>query len=183
MVEREDVSALMDGEVGDEDLGAKLKQVAASEDLAGTWQAYHVIGDVLRGDKPLSGRFAGRVSEVLAGEPTVLAPRTRRSFGANRMMRVALPIAASVAGVAAVAWLAVSMNAGREPGAQQFAAGPGQQDVRVVERDNGQGVVAGYEASNDARVNEYLLVHQEYSPTSAMQGVGSYVRSVSDARR
>lgn len=183
MVEREDISALMDGEIGDEDLGAQLKQVAASEDLAGTWQAYHVIGDVLRGDKPLPGRFAGRVSDALAKEPTVLSPGSRRTFGANRMMRVALPIAASVAGVAAVAWLAVSMNAGREPGAQEVAGGSGRQEVRVVDNGSGQGGVTTFEASNDARVNEYLLVHQEYSPTSAMQGVGSYIRSVSDARR
>lgn len=175
MVEREDVSALMDGEIGDEDLGARLQRIAANEDLAGTWQAYHVIGDVLRGDDALPGRFSSRVSAALATEPTVLAPQRTQSFSTRRMMRVALPVAASVAGVAAVAWLALSGNAGGVlPNQQARNGGATTEVVRIAEPAPPAPL-----AANDPQVNEYLLVHQEYSPTSAMQGVGSYIRSVS----
>jgi hypothetical protein len=34
-------------------------------------------------------------------------------------------------------------------------------------------------ASVDSDVNDYLMAHQEYSPTAAMHGVASYVRTVS----
>jgi sigma-E factor negative regulatory protein RseA len=34
-------------------------------------------------------------------------------------------------------------------------------------------------AANQARVNEYLMAHQEYSPSTTLQGVAPYVRTVS----
>ena len=180
MVEREEVSALMDGEIGDEDLGARLQRVAASEDLAGTWQAYHVIGDVLRGEGALPGRFSNRVSTALAAEPTVLAPQPRRSFAMRRTLRLALPIAASVAGVAAVVWLAVSGSLPGSVGDQQAWQSEPTEEAVAKEAPL---LPAPTAQRSDPQVNEYLLVHQEYSPTSAMQGVGSYIRSVSAQNR
>jgi len=33
-------------------------------------------------------------------------------------------------------------------------------------------------AANQGKVNEYLMAHQEYSPTTAIQGVRPYLRAV-----
>jgi sigma-E factor negative regulatory protein RseA len=37
-------------------------------------------------------------------------------------------------------------------------------------------------ASSQRRVNEYLMAHQEFSPSTALQGVAPYVRTVSAPR-
>jgi sigma-E factor negative regulatory protein RseA len=36
--------------------------------------------------------------------------------------------------------------------------------------------------STDGRMNEYLLAHQGFSPSTAIQGLAPYIRSVSTTR-
>jgi len=72
----------------------------------------------------------------------------------RNVRRLALSAAASIAGVALVAWLTL-FDSPFAP-QTQLAATP----------------------ANGA-VNDYLLAHQQFSPNTAMQGVASYVRTVS----
>jgi sigma-E factor negative regulatory protein RseA len=153
MVERERVSALMDGELELDQIPG-LERVMKDDDARACWQTYHLIGDVMRGEKPASGQFVARVSAVLAEEPTVLAPKPARPSSAARNRMFALSAAASLAGVALVGWLA-------------FKGG--------ISDPNGS---AGDLASDDREVRDYLHAHQEYSPTAGMHGVGAYVRTV-----
>lgn len=153
----EEVSLLVDGEL-DADRVERvchgLRQTAAVE----TWVCYHVIGDSLRGQCAPTPGFGGRFSAKLAAEPTVLAPpRTRPAPAA-----VAWAIAATVAAVGVVGWVALTTMP-----VPPEAIATAQQ--------------AGAIRPADARrpvVNEYLLAHQEYSPTTAIQGVRPYLRAV-----
>lgn len=169
MVERERVSALMDGEL-DSDQGPGFERVLKDEAAAECWRDYHLIGDVMRGEAALSGAFAARVSTALAAEPTVLAPPRSRSVGTARARTFALSAAASAAGLAVVVWLAMQGISG--PSTAPLASGTQAVQPSAVASSDGQ---EGAKALSE--VSEYVAAHQEYSPTAAMPGVASYVRT------
>lgn len=68
MADKEKLSALMDGETIDKALIAELESDQESKD---TWQSYHLIGDVMRGDAPetLEWNIADSVAAALENEP------------------------------------------------------------------------------------------------------------------
>jgi sigma-E factor negative regulatory protein RseA len=156
----ERISALMDGEVDEPELARDLARLSGSGDLRHTWDTYHLIGDTLRGHA--APALAANVSQRLAGEPTVLAPQRRVPRG--KIAQLAFSAAAGVAGVALVAWLALP---GLKPEAQQVAA---------------SAPLAAAVTPLAVGVENYLLAHQSFSPTGAMQGVAPYVRTVADER-
>ena len=154
---------LMDGELDESELARNLALLRSSTDVRRTWDTYHLIGDALRGH--LAPALAARVSERLAAEPTVLAPRERAPRG--RLARLAISAAAGAAGIALVAWLALP---GLKPEPPQVAvSAPTPAPAAPVTP-----VAVG--------VENYLLAHQSFSPTGAMQGVAPYVRTVADER-
>jgi len=169
MVERERISALMDGELTDEEFAGRIQQLK-SEEGAEDWRTYHLIGDVLRGDTMFSSGFADKVQAAVAAEPTILAPASVRK-PPRSIQRYAMAAAASVAGIAVVGWFAlvnrdavpVNVADGSPPAA---VAGPVASGGAAVARV-------------DAEVGEFLRAHQEVSPTAAMHGVASYIRTVS----
>ncbi|MEZ8990374.1 RseA family anti-sigma factor [Vibrio breoganii] len=69
MSNKEKISALMDGE--SVDLGL-ISEVENEKDAQQTWQNYHLIGDVMRGDAPDNPNWdiASRVALALEDEPT-----------------------------------------------------------------------------------------------------------------
>jgi sigma-E factor negative regulatory protein RseA len=158
----ERISALIDGELEDDELAREFNRLEDDPERRSAWDAYHLIGDVLRGQGQLTEHVVERVRARLTSEPTVLAPKPRRASLLAR--RAALPIAASVVGVAVVAWLAVF----NDPLSTQPA----------LVADAEQSVAAVVEPAGPT-MNEYLMAHQQFSPSTAMQGVGSYVRTVS----
>jgi len=68
MADKELLSALMDGETVDKALLAKLEREPESQK---TWQNYHLIGDVMRGEAPetASWNIADKVAAALEDEP------------------------------------------------------------------------------------------------------------------
>jgi sigma-E factor negative regulatory protein RseA len=86
-------------------------------------------------------------------------------------LRFALPLAAAVMGMAAVGWVALSLNA---PQPLELAAKP---------RPSNQQVVPVAEQSPSGALKEYLVAHQAHSPSGGIQGVAPYVRSVSEIRQ
>jgi sigma-E factor negative regulatory protein RseA len=95
----------------------------------------------------------------------VLAPPRRST--AEKLRWLALSAAASIAAVAFVGWMALS---GVQQVSVQIAAMPAAEVIK-------QAAVPAGEVAND-----YLLAHQRYSPSNAMQGVAPYVRTVSEER-
>ena len=163
------ISALMDGELDARQAQEQYTRLKQDGELVETWNTFHVIGDSLRGDHALSPRFNTRLAERLSTEPTVLAPH--RSMAPKRVMTYALSAAASVAAVALVGWVAFVSNPiaprqelAKAPPAPVPAAAPAVQLASVP---------------SDGKMNEYLIAHQEFSPSTSIQGVAPYIRTVS----
>lgn len=158
---KENLSAWMDDELSGEQARPLLSQLKRDAELRTSWDCYHLIGDAVRGvhGPDLHARICAR----LDAEPTVLAPQRRAK--PERLSNVALSVAASVAAVVFVGWMAL-------PGQKdmpQIAAIPAA-EVKQVALPAGEGA------------KDYLLAHQRYSPSSAMQGVAPYVRTVAEER-
>ena len=100
---KQDISSLMDGELGGDEADRVIRACCSSEEHKDTWNTYHVIGEAIRGQAPATAARRAGVMERLEKEPTVLAPRSRlleTTFG-----RIALAAAASVATVGVVSWV------------------------------------------------------------------------------
>jgi sigma-E factor negative regulatory protein RseA len=161
MVMSEDISRLVDGELDDE---AAARVCAAMRDDAAlaTWACYHLIGDQLRGLRPQSDAFSARLAKRLSAEPTVLAPSAATRAG-RPVVAWAWAAAAGVAAVAVVGWTALTL-----------ADSP---PAVVAKAREAAGVRA--DALRPATVpQDYVIVHQEYSPATALQGVQPYLRAV-----
>lgn len=169
----EQISALIDGELQSANAERELERVEQDPALRETWDAYHMIGDAMRGSALLSPGFEARLSERLAAEPTVLAPRPRPARRIPPSVSYALSAAASLSAVAAVAWVALSGNvAGTEDEHSAIARAPAPAAVTVAP------VLATVASPQDARAHDYLLAHQGVSPSTVLQGVAPYVRTV-----
>ncbi|MGE5321195.1 MAG: sigma-E factor negative regulatory protein [Hyphomicrobiaceae bacterium] len=174
---KSDVSAFMDDALEDGSQTAVVNALVRDWQLRQAWSEYHLIGDALRRSSRLSVDITGRVMERLAGEPALLA-RHPAATGRRNRLRYALPLAASVMGIGAVAWVAQTLNTSPVI------------NVALVQRQAPvQPVTSKPVISNDgdlaqaSQVNPYLFAHQWYSPVSNIQGVAPYVRIVADTRQ
>jgi sigma-E factor negative regulatory protein RseA len=177
----ERISALMDGELDDDEAARELAQLKQDSSLRDGWDTFHMIGDVMRGAPVLSAGFERRLAERLDTEPTILAPSRARTRRIPPTVSYGLSAAASLAAVAAVAWVALS---GTPPGPANpvgYAAAPG---APVTAATSVAPVASSVPNVPDAgRTHDYLLAHQGVSPSTAFQGVAPYVRTVSVRQR
>ena len=167
------ISALMDSELEERQVQEQVLRLNRDPELSEHWRTFHLIGDALRGERALSTDFERRIAARLSAEPTVLAPR---SAPARRMVTYALSAAASLSAVALVGWMAFNnplaprtegARAPAKPAAPAVAAAP----------------VQPASIPSDGRMNEYLLAHQGFSPSTSIQGVAPYIRSVSSTHQ
>ena len=167
----EKISALMDNELPDLDVRQALLRLDDTPVARESWAAYHLIGDVMRGqDCPVD--VAGRVSAALQMEPTVLAPR--RTSRPAKAMTYALSAAASVSAIAVVGWMAFSTGSLTNSPTELARVVPAAPSAQMAEPQ----LVS---APSDGQMNEYLLAHQGVSPSSGFQGVAPYIRTISTA--
>ena len=159
MVMDEGISRLVDGELNDEEFEAVWASLRSDQGLA-VWVGYQVIGDTLRGAGSPTEGFSRRFAARLAAEPTVLAPRPR----AARTESFAWAAAATVAAVGLVGWVAFSTL---DP------------QATAVAKAREAAVVRAAQVKPQIAPADYVLAHQEYSPTTQMLGVPSGVRTVS----
>lgn len=165
---KKEMSALLDGELEPHELQAVLAALKRDESLREAWREYRLIGDALRREPALSSDIADRVVAGLREVPTVLAPRSPSRFS---WRQPALALAASAAGVAVVAWLALGPGLGSQVAPQWAGAGqPGVKagsvatPMQLVSRDNMQ---------------EYLMAHQTHASRLHLQGGTQHVRTIS----
>jgi sigma-E factor negative regulatory protein RseA len=165
----EHVSALMDGEANGQEAHQALLRLGDTAEARESWDIYHLVGDVMRGEAVHSVDVSRRVSAALSSEPTVLAPARSRKVG--KPFAFALSAAASVSAVAVVGWMAFSSsNVANSPAEIARATVP----AAVQE----QPLVS---VPNDGQMNEYLLAHQGISPSTSLHGVAPYIRTISIA--
>lgn len=158
---KQQISVFMDGELFDDEAEALLDKLKRNPDVCEEWQAYHLIGDVLRQPDQASCDISAALRERLQAEPTVLAPRSRTRQNARWF---ALSAAASVMALALVAWMSVQV--GQEPSPQM-----------AMQQSN---ALRPASFSGNKGLNNYLMAHQEYSPSADVRGAASYIRTVGD---
>lgn len=174
---REKLSALVDGELRSSDLDTHLVRLRTDRELRGAWSTYHLIGDALRGH--LGPEIIDRVVERLRDEPTVLAPGI---VPIKRFSWYAMSAAAGFAAVALVVWTASPMWKAPEPAMGSVASGATGTAGPVAAIATGAPSAETRSPVTSAEVENYLLAHQPFSHTSAMQGIAPYARTVTDER-
>lgn len=157
---KQKISALMDGELFEDESDSLLDRIDRGSGAQQDWEVYHLIGDVLRQPEHIHCDLSTKVRERMQDEPIVLAPR---SHTVKRKIRtVALSAAASLAAVGVVAWMSqqISPETGPQLAMRQNAVRPVSAQIR-------------------SKSNDYLMAHQEFSPSTDMNGGASYSRMVS----
>ena len=152
----ERISSLMDGELDAHEAGRELNRLKTDAESRATWETFHLIGDVMRGDHAVSARLSARLHERLAAEPTVLAPRRAP---VRRVMTYAMSAAASFSAVALVGWMAFYSPLSPQP-AQVASTPVATPTVPVVATVASQEQLANVPA--EGRMNEYLMAHQAF---------------------
>jgi len=170
------ISALMDGELDAHHSDQQYARLKHDADARACWDTYHLIGDALRGDcvgsKNLSGRLIGARLEQ---EPTVLAPRRAP---VKRVTAYAWSAAASLSAVALVGWIALNNPLAPPPEMEaRNASVPVVEPSVPVVPASAPATLAS--VPSDGKMNEYLMAHQGFSPSTAIQGLAPYIRSVS----
>jgi len=156
-----ELSSMLDHELEahrQQDLLAALRN---QKNLRASWDTYILIGDSLRDSPELATDLTANVINALRNEPTILAVSVRRT---PPVLRGVAALAASLAGVAVVGWLALA------PPVSQTVIAPSARAPKPVT------------APASERMQEYLMAHQAYSPSSRIQGGASYIRTVSSSR-
>ena len=157
---KQNISALMDGELFDDEAEALLDKIKRNPDADEEWHLYHLVGDALRQPDHLHADMRIALRERLRSEPVVLAPRNRIRQNAKWF---ALSAAASVMALALVAWMSVQIGSDTSPQIamqqQSTALHPASFPVKPT-------------------MNDYLMAHQEFSPSTEVQGAASYIRTV-----
>lgn len=156
---KQHISALMDGELFDDEAEAVLDKLKRNPAGYEEWLTYHLISDVLRQPDRVHADISAAMRERLQAEPTVLAPRGRAS---HRARWFAVSAAASVLALAVVAWLSAQVGPETMP---QLAM---QQSSNIRPAS----------LSTKPNMNGYLMAHQEFSPSADVQGAASYIRTV-----
>ena len=159
---KQSISVLMDGELFEDEAEDLLGKIKDDSTLRKNWAVYHLIGDALRQPDHIHCDLSAKVRERLREEPVVLVSRARV---AKRKIRTwAISAAATLAAVTSVAWMSLQIS---PEGAPKMALAMQQNAVRPVNT----------QARSSA--NDYLIAHQEFSPSAEMDGSASYIRTVS----
>ena len=159
---KDKLSALMDGELDDKSAAEVIEQLGRDPEATQTWRTYQLISDAMRESQLLSSDFTARLSERLAAEPTVLAPRAMHR-APQRWFAVSAA-ASVVAAVGLVGWLAFAPQPQLSPPVAAVQAPPEKPNTIPM----------------PTAANDYLLAHQGFSPRLSLQGMAPYVRTVSE---
>ncbi|BET26035.1 hypothetical protein RGQ30_15360 [Limnobacter thiooxidans] len=172
MSKNEQISAMLDGELSEDELKALLSDMDLDDTQ--TWTSYSAVGDLIRSTEmsvfhspPLLDRIAARLNE----EPTVVAPviaakvaresTLQKALGAGRARRV-------FASVAAIGFFSFALNQ---------AIPPSDSQVQMVRTQPVQNQVS---EADLALWQEYFMAHQQNSVRSGLSGVSPIARVEAD---
>ena len=156
---KQEISALMDGELFEDDTATVLNRIKHDQSMRKHWAAYHLIGDVLRQPDHIHSDLSAKVRERMRNEPVVLAPRGHAVK--QKLRTFALSVAASLSAVGVVAWMSLQISPEIAPkmAMQQTSLRPASMQILP-------------------KSDDYLIAHQEFSPAMDVNAA-SYIRTVS----
>ena len=156
----EEISALMDGELLEDDVGKVIDHLKRDSASRMDWATYHLIGDVLRQPDHIHSDLSVKVRERMRDEPVLLVPRSHAVK--QKIRTLALSAVASLSAVGVVTWMSLQISPEIAPhmAMQQAAMRPASMQIQP-------------------RSDDYLIAHQEFSPSTDVNGGASYIRTVS----
>ena len=159
------LSGFVDGELASHDEATLFDTLKSDDALCRRWQEYLLIRDALKGASALDTDITARVMASLHEEPTIIAPR--RPMPRQNWQRSALALAATLAGVAVVGWMA--MSGGQSP-----------KYVAALTPPEAASVVPVRQAARD--MQEYLAAHQAQTSSLQFRGGTEHIRTVAATR-
>ncbi|MBV5275503.1 MAG: sigma-E factor negative regulatory protein [Lamprocystis purpurea] len=180
------LSALVDGELATRHAVPLVHSVGQDPALRATWERYHLIGQVLRGERVQSEvrGVAAAVRDRLRSEPTLVMPRAVVGVR-SRIWHSPLAGAAMAAGVVLLAVFAVpgfyrgpvsgtELTADRSAGAQparSAAVGDAAIDHALRRWQTDRDALA-------SKLDVFLVNHQETAPAAGVKGLLPYATLV-----
>lgn len=207
LMQREQLSALADGQLQGDELAQAL-EFAAQENGQSTWQLYHLVGDVLRSPELAQHQHGTRsmvmrVREQLAQEPLhgrlqetapvvaqIAHPATAVAANASVFRWKMAAGFASLAAVAAIGWSSFAGLQGAGSSSAQLAAAsasvPAAASVPAQSMAPPVDAVAGNEGQQvmirDPRLDELLAAHKQFGSTAALQMPAGFLRNANFER-
>jgi sigma-E factor negative regulatory protein RseA len=183
MDKRELISALADGQLRGDGF-ARGVEAAASDEGRASWQAYCVIGEVLRSGQASAGTapdaFLAKLSARLNEEPArasqalvAVAPIvTREQVAANDWRWKLVAGVASVAAFAAVGWNVWGTAPGAGATGAQLAVAPaGVLPVAATTDPRAPAMI------RDPRLDQLLAAHRQLGGATALQAPSGFLRN------
>lgn len=170
----EQLSALMDGELPDQEHELLIRRLKSDTGFQATWARYHLIGDALRNGLPsrLDINLADHINKKIDREPA-LHQAAIRPHG-FRFLKPAAGVAVA-ASVAVMALIAVQQNNQQSPVdtlAPRLVQAPDTSNLYRVSGTRWNQAAPEVET----HLNGYLVNHSEYSSNTNLQGMLNYAR-------
>ncbi|HTN67495.1 MAG TPA: sigma-E factor negative regulatory protein [Burkholderiaceae bacterium] len=204
---REEISALVDGELDESRIEAVLALLHEDEGRT-AWEAYHQAGDALRSDEialSMSRDFSKRLFDRLEAEPAIIAPMSPARVAASApqpqsattvlasrwaLKRLALPGMVAAAAVATVAFITTPhlMVADGTPDIQQVVPATPQPALTNAALNSAAITTPAVAVQTttdeevmlrDPRIDDYLFAHQRFS--SSVYSTAQFARSATFA--
>ncbi len=174
MASKEEISALVDGEVSELQTGRLITVLEQDLELRHCWRHYHLIGAVLRGGggAEIQPCLGARVAKALESEPVTFAPRGLAPRMPALKWFAGLAVAASVAAIAV-------LSVQTAPQTTQFAdaSAPETATPQSVNELSGAQTQLTANKPHAPKLHNYLTNHNEYVTSAGMQGMLPYARS------
>lgn len=168
---KNELSAFVDGEAEVHEICGLLAAMRTDADLRQSMSLYRLIGDSMRNEGSLDRDLLPGVMQALAEGPVVLAPKIRQKAATRPL----LALAASLAGVAVVGWLAIAPRL-PEPSLiarTELAAPVRVEPVTLARVRSISPQVSG------GNMQEYLVAHQASVSSIQLSSAAGHIRTVS----
>lgn len=175
---RSQLSALMDEELAAAEMKLALRRLGKDADWQQRWERYHLVRNALQGQLPtaLDLQFAARLQRRIALEqelelvaltsaqptPRTYWPVRRWALAASLLLAVTIGLIVTAPHLDPSPQAATPLPASSPQIAQQFA----------------QTAFASADSGAAARLNDYLVNHNNYASGSSVNGMLPYVRMV-----
>jgi sigma-E factor negative regulatory protein RseA len=168
----EQLSALMDSECALPEVEMAMRRLTKDADLQTRWQRYHLISDTLKNNIPdvIDLNLVDRINQAIATDPPLQTTGLAKKSTWNKPV-TGFALAASVALVAYAGFRLTPFEVTSEPALVAAATTP-----RPASPDLSQPNPA--DTTLEAKLNTYLVSHNEHASMHSVHGVLPFVRIV-----